>query len=318
MEPSLLPHTRVHAFPLVERTGLHCYLKRDDEAGGLSTAGKLRKYASLVPQLQSRGVTTVALLGSANSNNLVGLSQLLLQRGIQPVPFVLDGNAVGSNQLFLRMLVPTAAWQRFARSARAQVEASAQAWVTTQASEGVVADWIPEGCWMAEALPGAMQLASDILVNEEELGVRFQHIFIDAGTGLSAMGLLLGWPERRPRPHVHVVLLADSPADFLKRWQQACEWAGSTSDWELGRDFSLHVPRFGRAFGSVQTAVLTNMVTLARRLGVLCDPIYNGKLMLEAAEILAESQNVHGNVLILHSGGSHILPGYADKLEGLL
>jgi 1-aminocyclopropane-1-carboxylate deaminase len=318
MERQLLPHTRIHPFPLVQRPGLHVYLKRDDDAGGLIAAGKLRKYASLLPALEGRGVRTAALIGSANSNNLPGLAQLLIERGIRPVPFVLEGHHSGSNAFYLRLLVPESDWVKVARDAWPQVEALAQVWQQAREAEGEEAVVIPEGCWMQEALYGAMALTEEIAAQERELGLRFEHIFMDAGTGLSAMGLHLGWPVGDPRPKLHVVSMADEAEVFAMRWEEASRWLGRDPEGVIGSSLLFYRPRGGRSFGSIQGGLLKDVVRFAREYGVFCDPIYNAKLFAEAEAILQEDLTISGNVLLIHSGGAHVLGGFSEKLEPLL
>lgn len=318
MERQLLPHTRVHPFPLVQRPGLQLYLKRDDEAGGLTAAGKLRKYASLLPALSAQGVQQAAIIGSTNSNNLVGLAQLLIQRGIRPVPFVLEGHHSGSNAFYLRLLVPERDWVVCARADWAEVHTRAHAWQRAQEAQSQRSAVIPEGCWMPEALPGAMTLAADIRAHELELGLRFSHVIMDAGTGLSAMGLCAALRAEQTRPVVHAVSMADGVEAFEARWVQVCEWLGQDAAGVIGEGLQLHIPRNARAYGSLNATVLQDVVRFARESGVLCDPVYNAKLFAEAEALLRRDTTLEGNILLIHSGGAHTLPAYSDRLAPLL
>ena len=49
---------------------------------------------------------------------------------------------------------------------------------------------VPEGSFCKEAIVGASTLALDILKNEKELGIEFDHVFVDSGTGMTAMSLI--------------------------------------------------------------------------------------------------------------------------------
>ncbi len=63
-----------------------CFVKREDELSFGITGSKIRKYLSLIPSLKR--FEEVVLIGGASSNNIVGLSQLLIEEGIQPVLFL--------------------------------------------------------------------------------------------------------------------------------------------------------------------------------------------------------------------------------------
>lgn len=320
MERQLLPHTRVHPFPLVLRPGLQLYLKRDDEAGGLTAAGKLRKYASLLPSLTAQGISHAAIIGSTNSNNLVGLAQLLLERGIRPVPFVLEGHHEGQNAFFLKLLVPQTDWVQVTRAAWPQVQQQAEAWQEAMRTQGHAPTVIPEGCWTPAALPGAMTLAADIHAHAQALGQAFAHVWMDAGTGMGAIGLALGWAAEtaQPEPQLHVVPMAGSAAAFTERWMEACQWINQSTHLQNNMPIQLHFPSMAKAYGSISAGLLKAIVEMARTHGVLCDPIYNAKLFATCAAWLSAHPEVQGNVLLIQSGGSHVLPGYADKLEPYL
>jgi 1-aminocyclopropane-1-carboxylate deaminase len=49
---------------------------------------------------------------------------------------------------------------------------------------------VPEGAFCKDAIAGASTLALDIIRNESELNIEFDHIFVDSGTGLTAMSLI--------------------------------------------------------------------------------------------------------------------------------
>jgi 1-aminocyclopropane-1-carboxylate deaminase len=309
---TLVPQTRLggwwHSYG---PHGHQVYLKREDEVRFGMTGGKLRKYASILPWLQQRRIQTVALIGSANSNQMLSASMLLRENGIRPVPFLKKGHAEGTNQFLLSLLVSKAEWHLIASKDWSNVENLAAEFVAECRAAGNRAVFLPEGACVKEALAGAMTLAADIRRNEEEAG-EFRDIFIDAGTGLSAAALLLGMFDLDMPAKLHVTLMADKEAVFLQKFQVYAAWYEELHERklpDLTERMVLHRPIFGRSYGSVNAEVIAAIKRFAS-MGIFTDPIYSAKHLATAESILDQMKG-RTNALVIHSGGAQALPGYA-------
>lgn len=272
-------HSRIH--PL-NSFGPNVYVKRDDELSFGITGSKYRKYLSLIPWLLKKEAKEVVLIGSAYSNHVMGFSQLLIENGIKPIPFLLKGSnkKPTGNLLLTSMLCDEIHW--IDRSEWSLVEEMADTFA--RARERCIV--IPEGAAIPEALAGAKTLAEDIERNEKENGLRFDHILVDAGTGMTALGLA-GMQAK-----IHVLLLAKSAL-------------------ELPAHFTCHHPENARSYGSVNRQVFNTIREIAKHEGILTDPIYSAKLFDEARRIF---KDLEGNKLIVHSGGGLALMKYQDNL----
>ncbi|MCK4934903.1 MAG: hypothetical protein KAR79_04885, partial [Simkaniaceae bacterium] len=236
--------------------GKDVFVKRDDELSFGITGSKYRKYLSLIPYLIKQNVKEVVLIGGAYSNHVVGCAQLLIENGITPIPFLLERSQkkpVG-NLLFTEMMCPEIHW--IARGNWDNVQKIANDYAVNR--ERCVV--IPEGASMNEALPGAKSLSIDIERNQRENGLIFDHILIDAGTGMTARGLIEGAPLKS---HIHILALAK------------CTFPNS------GNPYTLHRPQNAKSFGSVNRRVFQTIRDVARKEGILLDPIYSAKLFDE-------------------------------------
>ncbi len=291
------------------------YLKREDEVRFGMTGGKLRKYASILPWLQTRRIQTVALIGSANSNQMLSASMLLRENGIRPVPFLKKGHAEGTNQFLLSLLVPRDEWHLIDSAQWPEVEKLAAEFVAACRADGNRALYLPEGACVKEALAGAMTLAADIRRNEEEAG-EFTDIFIDAGTGLSAAALLFGMFDLGMKAKLHITLMADKEEVFLQKFETYKAWYTELFERPLPdlRDrMVLHRPAFGRSYGSVNAEVIAAIKRFAG-MGIFTDPIYSAKHLATAEKILEEMSH-RSIALVIHSGGAQALPGYAHLFQ---
>jgi 1-aminocyclopropane-1-carboxylate deaminase len=246
----------------------------------------------------------------------LGITQLLIENHIQPTLFLLGDSTLKreGNLLLTSLLVPESQCHWILRKECPQVEALARDYIE---SNQLPAMLIPEGACMAEALPGALTLALDILQNEEEDGRQFDHVFMDAGTGLSAIATILAFAWLNKKTVLHILLLADNEQLFLtklKQFQQSFElFIGDGLDESvILTQFKLYKPTQAKAFGSVNATIMHHIKFLAREEGFFTDPIYSAKLFFEAKKLI---EALEGNILIVHSGGALTLMGFQKQLQ---
>ena len=297
--------TRIHPIDFPATAGTRFYLKREDEAGFAASGGKVRKLSSLIPFLQANEFREVAVIGSMHSNNVLALSQALLEAGLTPTLFLKEAHHSGPGNAFLtELLVPRDQWQLVSSAEWPSVEQLAQRYADGRAHKTFV---LPEGSFCKAAFGGTLSLLPEIKRQEAALGLAFDHIFIDSGTGLSAAGLVLGEGEG---PVVHVVHMALSAAEFDAVVEKCRPWANGRA----GLPYRNWIPENARSFGSVNAGVLEDIRHFARKYGLLTDPIYSAKLIREALRIV-EREKLKGNVLLIHTGGCSTLPGFYQKLK---
>lgn len=289
--------SRIHPLKSISNT----YLKRDDELSCMISGSKLRKYASLIPHLKNLNLQKVGLIGGAYSNNIVGLSQLLIENNMQPILFLRKPSnyEIKGNLLLIELLNDKKNIHWIERNDWSKVEEIAD-------SHNIYV--IPEGAIQYESLIGAMTLSSDILRNEKESNLIFQHIFIEAGTGLQAIALILGHGISNHSATIHVLQLAPSQfEENLKFFKERLLNEFNIPDFKC--NYKIWKPVNAPSFGSVNKKILNKIASFAKNEGVILDPIYSAKLIIETERILSEYQ-FQGSKLIVHSGGSISLFGY--------
>ncbi|KTD55731.1 1-aminocyclopropane-1-carboxylate deaminase [Legionella santicrucis] len=292
--------SRVHRLNHFPEDDVVCYVKRDDELSCGVSGSKLRKYASLLPFLIEQKIRHLIIIAGPQSNNLLAVLQLAREFQfkvtaflIQPWKLELQGNYKLS-RLFLEE--EEIVW--VARDKWPQVNELAFNYLNTLNESGFV---LFEGASVAEAMRGASTLAEDIILNENTLKLRFQHIFIDAGTGFSASALINRLTELNHQAKIHVLLLADDEELFYSKLNQ---WIGL-----IPKNFSCFYPTTAKAFGSVNQTIKNEVLRLAREEGILADPIYAAKLFYESRKRI-QIERLKGNVLIIHSGGTLSMPAF--------
>jgi 1-aminocyclopropane-1-carboxylate deaminase len=149
---------------------------------------------------------------------------------------------------------------------------------------------VEEGGSQSESIEGAFSLSQEILQDS----ITFDHIIIDAGTGFMASTLIYHFQKR-----VHTFLLAGNSSQFKQNYEN---WFG------LFPDTALHSPPKWRSFGSVSNGLMDFIKDFAKDTGIFLDPIYSGKLFYFAKDL-----DLKGNILLIHQGGSQVLPHFLKK-----
>lgn len=309
MNGNSILHSRVHR---LRSFAGNCFVKREDELGFGISGTKARKYLSLLPALLKESPQEVVITGSAYSNHVLSLSQLLIENGVRPILFLLgDPNCKPQgNFLYTLLLSDPANIHWVPRKDWADVEKIAEVYAEERRKLGVRALVVPQGGNCREALPGAMTLAADILRNEKELGISFDHVLIDSGTGLTACALILGLAAHKKKTFVHVVQVAGYREEFLETLEKRREDLMAPSP----ALFRLYSPSNAPKFGSVNQTVFRTIAELARNEGFLTDPVFTAKLFYEGRRIIEEAQ-LTGNILFVHSGGGLGMTGFQEELD---
>lgn len=308
-----IPQARLHSISTLNTPATSCFVLRDDELGFGISGSKRRKYASLLPYIKRNKFEKIILIGSAFSNHIVSFSQSLIENRYKPVLFLLKRYEIPikGNYLLIKLLLANDQIHWVLEQDWPCVEETAQKWAQRQSSKSLV---VPEGACMPEALLGSLTLPLDILRHKPHYS--FDHIILESGTGLTAIALILAFAWLGERTLIHVLLLGSSPEDFLEKLEFFIQifneiFCSSLTFQQVRPYFQLHIPKTARSFGSVNSHVLNMVHYMAKKEGILTDPIYSAKLFLEGRTIINDLQ---GKVLFVHGGGGLSLIGFQESL----
>jgi 1-aminocyclopropane-1-carboxylate deaminase len=311
-------HSRVHPLNETIANG-QLYIKRDDELSSGITGSKYRKFASLIPFLIQSKFDEVVLIGSAQSNNIVGALQLLNENQIKSKLFLLESNEneLKGNLLWMNLLhdMKDVIWIK--RNDWKNVEEITKEYQEAQKKSDKNVFVLSEGGLTVEAMPGAMTLAYDIIENEKENNLVFDHIFMDSGSGAAAIGLLLGLRILNQKCDLHITLIAGTEGEFLQKYEEMAllfeGYAGIKLPSDNSIDLHFYKPIVSPSFGSITTSVLNELKSIARNEGILMDPVYSVKHLMTVRHVIKE-QSLSGNMLFVYSGGSFGLSGFQEML----
>lgn len=305
------PHSRIHRLPSYETEAANVWVKREDELGFGISGCKKRKYLSLLPFIIANQFTKIALIGGENSNHVQAFLQLLNENKIPSLLFLKkQKNPLPKGNSFLLKLlanpsnihyVESEGWDRVGEVAKETMERLGEKPYFI----------VPEGGSCEQSIQGLCTLMADIVQNESENHVFFQHVFIDAGTSLTAAVLGFVNAQLARQTQVHVVHIAGDVQLFEAQWKMCNHFF--MKDLPI-QNVVHHVPATAKSFGSVNATIWAEISKLAQEEGLLCDPIYTAKLFYTAKKII-QNEKLEGNILIIHSGGGTGLMGFGGNKE---
>ena len=313
-----IPHSPVVKLNHFGNDTQQCYIKRDDMIGGLCNGSKQRKFLSLLPYLIEQKYTEVVVVGGAYSNNVTALVPLLIQNNIKPILFLRGDphTVLTGNFLHTRLFIPEEDIHWISRERWTFVGQQAENYINNTSHKHTAI--IPEGACMPEALWGSLTLPLDIMLNQEQLSVQFDHIFIEAGTGGTAAALIIGLAILKLNKTVHVLLLSDDEQQFLstltlfqRHYEQQLHVHIDLS--VIMETIIFHTPTLYKSFGAVGSCLFHTIVKQARTNGIVLDPIYAAKLVMAGQDII-QQHSMTGNMLFIHNGGTLSLMGYQQQI----
>lgn len=296
--------SRIHPLYSFERENATCFIKREDETGGLLNGTKRRKYLSLLPFLLSYDEWIIR--GSCFSNHVLALSELAKEHH-KTVWLIFEDKKpqVSRGNFFLTSLL--------VEEERMFFEKSDTKWLIDERKklDKKIIE-VPVGGDTKESFLGSLTLPLEIFDQEALQNTHFDHLFIDSGTGFTAAALIAGCNFLKKKTQIHVVLVAGSEAAFQKKVDDANEWLKEAGGlFPFSSSYKTYDSQTAKSFGAVNKKLLSFIESFAKAEGVFLDPIYNAKLFFSAKEII-ERDHLQGKILIIHSGGTASLLSFND------
>ncbi len=323
-----LPTPLWHSAALDQLIGTEVWIKRDDMTSGAAAGNKIRKLEYLLGDAVDRKATTILTCGGIQSNHARATAIAARELGMRSVLFLrtADGKppAAKSGNVLLDVMVD--AELRFVTAEQyARRESVMRGAAQDLAARGERPYVIPEGgsnglgaLGYVDAMqevreqldqrgagrPGAPSLAT-------ELPFGFEAVAHACGSGGTAAGCVLGARAFGVAPEVHSFAVCDDAPTFAaiidRIISESVELRPAPG--VLAQRF-IHDQWKGPAYGVPSEEQRQFLLDVARRSGIILDPVYTGKALFGLSRLAPKPKRV----LFLHTGG---LPGLLAEPEAL-
>ena len=301
---------------------VNVFVKRDDLMALGGGGNKLRKLEFLLGAAEAQGADTIVTIGGLQSNHARLTAAAAAKAGLhceiilgRQVPRTNDEYEHGGN-VFLNKIFG-------ARVEVAQVGVAPLERARERMEELVKSGrrpyLIPTGGSTAIGSLGYASCLYEILEQQEQLSVQFDHIVVANGSSGTHAGLAAGLRSvgQSPRIVQAFTTLFDDGASHKTTAalaQAASDLLGQASipEEEILVDGSQRGPGYGIPTEDMKNAVLA----LARSEGILLDPVYSGKAFAGMLSYIRDGKFKSGsNVLFIMTGGTPSIYAYRDAFE---
>ena len=315
----------------LERTsaylGVDFWIKRDDTTGAALSGNKVRKLEYLLADALASGCDTVVTGGGEQSNHCratalaaatLGLRcRLLLRTEDKSAPPPLDGNSLlgGLAGAEIEWIDP-ADWAR--RGERFEETAAALR------KSGRAPYIIPEGGSNALGAWGYLRCAAELADDLAPLPPLPTTVVYACGSGGTGAGLRLGLAALPAERSVALagINVCDDEAYFVREISRICDQFRERFPGAIGADLGAveivdgHV---GAGYAKSQDDELLEIRDMARREGILLDPVYSGKAFAGLVrELRSDRERFGKRIVFLHTGGVFGLFPSRARLAALL
>ena len=302
--------------------GSSVWVKRDDMTGGAEAGNKIRKLEYLLAEALERGASAVITCGAVQSNHAratallaagLGLRTLVFLRTVAPgVDHAPSGNLLldrlaGAE---VRFITP----EQYRR--RAELMAAAEAELGERGEKAYV---IPEGGSNGLGALGYADAMREVRA-QLDLGLGggprgFDAVVHACGSGGTAAGVALGARRFEVAPLVHSIAVCDDRSYFEATIGRiVLESTKLEPRLKHTAEVVVHDAWKGPAYGVPSEEQLRFIVEVARKTGLVLDPVYGGKALFGLSRMDPKPERV----LFIHTGGLPGLLAQADAFSELI
>ncbi len=323
-----LPHVSLGFFPTPLHSlrrlsqlmgGPNLFIKRDDQTGLATGGNKTRKLEYLLGEALAEGADTVITAGAVQSNHCrqtaagaakVGLACHLALQGQRPQ--LLTGNTLLDDLLGAQIH-----WVDPKEDKQEALERIAIELDRLGHNTYVIPYGGSNKIGAAAYVAAMFELQSQL----QETDLSVDHIVFASSSGGTQSGLVVG-AEMAGFPGQILGISVDKEAGDLQ--SLVTDIANETADLlDVARifdprDISVNDAYIGGGYGVMSQVELNAMRLVARKEGVLLDPVYTGRAFAGLLDLIGKGYfRRDENVLFWHTGGTSGIFGYADRIAAL-
>ncbi|MFW0716792.1 1-aminocyclopropane-1-carboxylate deaminase/D-cysteine desulfhydrase [Pedobacter sp. N23S346] len=289
-------HVFEEIYSPVQKINLHplsnLFIKRDDLIDPYISGNKWRKLKYILQKAKAQHKPHLVTFGGAYSNHLVATAAAAARSGLKATAFV-RGEEVKNEMLLICSLYGMELIFTDRESYKNKSELYQKYYGSNDDTY-----FIDEGGASAEAVTGCGEIIT-------ELKDTYDHIFVAAGTGTTAAGLLKGIQEQGLNTKLHAIPVLKGGgfiADEIARYT------------EISNHLILHTDYHFGGYAKTTPELVAFIKKFTSATGVLIDPVYTSKMFFAIIDLCAQNQILSTDkILAIHTGGLLGLLGMKEK-----
>lgn len=300
--------------------GPNIYIKRDDQTGFEVSGNKIRKIEYSFKEALDQGCDLFITAGGIQSNHCRAVTSFATRLGLKTV-LVLNGSEENETEgnLFIDKLLGADIHYVTNEEYKNERESIMESLKAEYEAKGYKPYLIPVGASNGIGSFGYYEAMLEIIEQEKELGINFEHIVLTVGSGGTYGGLFLASKLLGHKANIYGINITGNEEYFKNEIYNIVHESLGYLDRELEfeKDDIKIIDGYvgeGYAISTIQERELIK--DFARMEGILLDPVYTGKGMFGLTKEIINGRFKKGeNVLFIHTGGAFGLFAYKDKFD---
>lgn len=298
--------------------GPRLFMKRDDQTGLGLGGNKTRKLEFLIADALTAGADTIITSGATQSNHCRQTAAAAAVCGLE-CHLVLGGappNHLNGNLLLDKLLGAHLHWAGEHRKGETSQNIAEQL-----KTNGRRPYSIPYGGSDAIGAIGFVAAVDELYGQILESGQRFTHIIFASSSGGTQAGLVVGCRIRLPNVKILGINIDKGVTDGITFDHHILNLIRQTASSLLieekfnSEDVLLCSDYLGEGYGVVGRLERRAISLVARKEGILLDPVYTGRAMGGMFDLIEKGYfNSDDTILFWHTGGTPALFSYAEDL----
>lgn len=291
-----------------ELRNVEIYMKRDDQTGTEFSGNKIRKLEFSIKEALDQGCDYLITCGGVQSNHARATAAVAARLGLKSY-LVLRGTGeedLDSNYFLDKVLGASIKFITPEDYKERRMEIMAQL-AEELSAKGHKAYVIPEGASNGIGTFGYYKALEEILVQEKELGIKFDAIVTAIGSGGTYAGLLYANKINKNTAKIFGVNVCEDKEHFKNQikniLEESFEYTGEEIDFSK-EDINIIDGYVGIGYAMSRPEEIEFIQKLARLEGIILDPVYTGKAMYGLVEEIKKGAFAnYKKILFIHTGG---------------
>jgi D-cysteine desulfhydrase len=288
--------------------GPRIWIKRDDLTGSLLSGNKIRKLEFVVAQALEEGCDVLITCGGVQSNHCRATAVVAAQLGLEACLILReDTTPVADGNLLIDYLMGARVQTVGRQEYRRNLPQLLQRWQAHYAAEGKKAFVIPTGASNEIGVWGYIAACQELQKDFTSNGIVPGHIVVATGSGGTQAGLTMGSALFNLGATVLGMAVCDSELYFrnkvkqdLTKWQDRY---GITCDIDA-LTITTNADYIGPGYGVATPEVYDTIHQVARREGIILDPVYTGKAFHGLLSLIRAGHfSSEKDIVFVHTGG---------------
>ncbi len=304
---------------LSKELGKNIYIKRDDQTGTEISGNKIRKLEFAVKEALDQGSDCLITCGGIQSNHARATAQVAAKMGLEAYLVLrgdpasdLEGNyfldkILGANIIFVT-------GDQYSKQRMEIMEDLKE----DLAMKGKKAYIIPEGASNGIGSLGYINAIDEILIQEKEMGLKFDATLVAVGSGGTFAGLYYGNEILNRESTVYGINISETKDHF----QNVVLGLLKEISLYTKQAINPHKDQIkildgypGRGYALSSQYEIDFIQDFAMKEGIILDPVYTGKAMYGlVSEIKKGTFDDHENILFIHTGGLYGWTSFARDM----